>query len=308
MSRVKSGNVIRIEQGIPAEFSGENPSVKSPHLQISSCNSIRSGLNHLGSTPLVFYMTLFLIIAITNVSGYAQNPQETFNEGARLLNETRYNEALAIFRQIEVSGWESGALYLNMGVAATRIDSLGLAKYYFTKAKRYEEVTMAADEGLNFVEWELGRRGARLPQLAWTRITTTLLFELNHISLIITGIIIFNIGAFFFAVHWLRAYLSKTNRFIGISLMSIALILITFTIIVQMNARNFSQAVQLSRESQIRVLPSSDSEIIQTGYEGFLYIVDEKQSIDSPGWLFVRMSNGARGWVEDQQLLKFKNY
>lgn len=236
----------------------------------------------------------------------AQTHQEIFNEGTRLLNESRYIEALSVYRQLDDLTMESGALYINMGIAATRIDSLGLAKFYFTKAMQFEEVQLAADEGLEFIEWELGRRGARLPQLAWTRITTTLLFHVNHNQVIVVGILLLNIGVIFIAIHWLRAYKSKTNRYIGISLISTSLLIMMFGIIVQMNAKHYSQAVQISREAQVRLQPNEESEIIQTGYEGFLYIVDERRSINSPEWKYVRMSNGARGWTETNHLKKFK--
>lgn len=251
---------------------------------------------------ILCYVLLFGCIPIL----HAQTHQDVFNEGTRLLNESRYNEALSVYRQLDDLTMESGARYINMGIAATRIDSLGLAKFYFTKAMDFEEFKFAADEGLQFIEWELGRRGARLPQLAWTRITTTLLFDVNHNHVIGAGVLLLNIGVMFIAVHWLRAYKSKTNRYIGISLISTSLLIMMFGIIVQMNAKHYSQAVQINREAQVRLQPNEESEIIQTGYEGFLYIVDEKRSINSPEWKYVRMSNGARGWTETSHLKKFK--
>lgn len=254
--------------------------------------------------------SLFICLIIWGINGlaHAQSPQDQFNEGTRQLSEGQFNEALIVFREIEKQNRVSGALFLNMGIAATRIDSLGLAKFYFTKAQQFEEVQLAAMEGLQYIEWELGRRGARLPQLAWTRITTTLLFQLNHGQLVMLGLLLMNIGVIFIAIHWLRAYLSKTNRFIGIALTCLGIFIIFSGFIMQISARNYNQAIQLSRETQVRMQPDVDSEIIQTGYEGFLYIVDEKRSLNTPEWLYVRMSNGARGWVESNHLKKFKNY
>jgi hypothetical protein len=257
------------------------------------------------------FMTLLLCLSIPLVSinvVIAQTHQEQFNEATRLLNESRFNEALSVLRGLDDLNLESGARYLNMGIAATRIDSLGLAKYYFMKAMNFQEVQVAANEGLQFIEWELGRRGARLPQLAWTRITTNLLFHVNHTSILFLGIVLLNIGVIFIAIHWLRAYMSRTNRYVGIVVLCLATIILIFGIVLQFNARNYNQAIQISREAQVRVLPNDDSEIIQTGYEGFLYIVDEKRSLNMPEWIYVRMSNGARGWVESNHLKKFKKH
>jgi tetratricopeptide (TPR) repeat protein len=256
------------------------------------------------TSRILIFCFVFIIGCIHVIQ--AQSHQDIFNEGNRLLNESRYNEALSEYRKLDDINMESGARYINMGIAATRIDSLGLAKFYFTKAMDFVEVQLAADEGLQFIEWELGRRGARLPQLAWTRITNRLLFQVNHNHIVGFGIILLNIGVIFITMHWLRTYKSKTNRFIGTTLVSTSLLIILIGIIVQLNTKNYNQAVQISREAQVRIQPNEEAEIIQTGYEGFLYIVDEKRSLNSPEWKYVRMSNGARGWTESNHLKKFK--
>jgi len=40
-----------------------------------------------------------------------------------------------------------------------------------------------------------------------------------------------------------------------------------------------------------------NAEVIQTGFEGFRYIVNQRESDPESGWLRVRMVNGSRGWI-----------
>ena len=71
----------------------------------------------------------------------AQNsPQFKFDEANEILEKGEYNNALSVYREIEETDFVSGALYLNMAIAAVQVDSLGLAKYYFKKASIFDDV------------------------------------------------------------------------------------------------------------------------------------------------------------------------
>lgn len=246
------------------------------------------------------------VITIFGLNAQAQSPQELFNEGNRLLAETRYSEALQYYRQIEEAGFESGPLYLNMGIAASFQDSLGLAKFYYLKAAGFPGVERAAREGLDFVEDVLGRRGARLPQLAWTRLSTQLFFHVNYSIWLLIGVVLVNIGAVILVLKWIKGlFVSRVGLLAPVSL-SLGGLIIILAIALQMNATRFDLGVQVSREAQVRELPHSEAEIRQTGFEGFQYIVDIRKSATVEGWLNVRMSNGTRGWVEEELVKRFK--
>lgn len=250
--------------------------------------------------PAVFTLTTLL------PSAQAQSePQERFNQANEALSQGQFSEALSLYKTILASGYESGPLYLNMGITATRLDSLGLAKYYYLNAQQFGDVNIAATEALEFVNYELGRRGARLPELAWTRITRLLYFEMNHAPFVAIGLMIINIGVIFIIVSWLRQSYHKINRYLGIVFMSMGGTLLLFTTLIAWQSLGYKQGIQIVRETQIHTQPNSQTEIIQTGYEGFQYIVDMEESAASPEWLFVRLSNGSRGWVQAEHINLF---
>lgn len=258
------------------------------------------------SVGLKFLLLIWLFIVFNAPIATAQSDtadiQQQFNDFNKLLEQNRFSDAISGYKTIIASGLESGPLYLNMGIAATRMDSLGLAKYYYLKAQNFEEVRLAANDALDFVDYELGRRGARLPELAWTRFTQYLFFEMNHFRYVMLGLILINLGVIFFVIHWLRTYLKQLNRYIGIALFVTGFVVMSAGILIYSYSSGYSEGVQIGREIQVRNVPSIDAEIIQTGYEGFRYIIDRKTSENSDGWVFVRMSNGSRGWVETTNL------
>lgn len=234
----------------------------------------------------------------------SQNAQIQFNEANQLFEESRYSEALDHYLAIEASGSISGPLFLNMGIAATRLDSMGLAKVYFMKAQSFREVERAAVEGLSFVSDELGRRGARLPELTWISISNHLYFDTNYTIWLIVGVLLFNIGGVLLVAHWLRQRYRTLNKITGISLMATGFLILILSITLSHHAKNYAQAVQITREAQVHQMPNADSDIVQTGFEGFEYIVNRKESLGHGEWLRVRMSNGSNGWIRWDKVRK----
>lgn len=253
----------------------------------------------------MFLITVFTLTTLLTAVMAQSDAQEQFNQANEALSQGLYSDALSMYEAINASGFESGPLYLNMGITATQLDSLGLAKFYYLNAQRFVDVSIAATEALDFVDYELGRRGARLPELAWTRITRQLYFEMNHLGFVAVGLIVINIGVIFLVASWLRQSYHKINRLLAIVFISLGGTVVLVTALISWQSMNYTQGIQIVREAQIHTLPDSQSEIIQTGYEGFQYIVDIEESTSSPDWLYVRLSNGSRGWVQAEQLNLF---
>jgi len=232
-------------------------------------------------------------MALSDIVG----PQQRFVLANDLLGEGRTAEALAEYQAIEESGFHSGALHLNAGIAAVRLDSLGLAWVSFYKSSGFSETAVAAREGMDFVEEQLARRGARLPELAWIRLNQWVLFDVNYLSLSVAGIVLINTGVLLFIVGWLRERFLQGGRLAGISLGVLGLLLLTVSLSLTVYSRGYSQAVQIVRETQVHEMPNVNAEVIQTGFEGFRYIVNQRESDPESGWLRVRMVNGSRGWI-----------
>ena len=58
-----------------------------------------------------------------------------FDEGTAALMDGQFQDALRSFTAAEQSGWASGALFYNTGLAYYRLDELGQAIRYLEKAR-----------------------------------------------------------------------------------------------------------------------------------------------------------------------------
>lgn len=110
---------------------------------------------------LFFRLTLLLLL----IPAALYSQQARFDEATFLLEQNEYRKALDIYKTIADDGFESGGLWLNMGIAYTALDSLGLAKYYFLQAELSEETEAEASEALTYVNERFERRSAVLPQV-----------------------------------------------------------------------------------------------------------------------------------------------
>ncbi|HBQ60379.1 MAG TPA: hypothetical protein DD671_12355, partial [Balneolaceae bacterium] len=115
---------------------------------------------------LIFLSLLFFAVQPAIAQ---QSPQAMFDEANTLLEEGNLSEAMSQYRSIFESGQESGALYLNMGITALRLDSMGIAKYYFLKAREFETTNQQAGQALEYVNAQFSRQSAILPKLPWDR-------------------------------------------------------------------------------------------------------------------------------------------
>ena len=109
---------------------------------------------------IVFFILIFGVALSVNAT-----PQDDFNRAAYLMGQQEYEEAFEIYQEIEETGYMAGPLYLNMGISLVRMDSLGLAKYYFMRAGEFNQTRARAVDGLNYIDQEVERRSGSIPVL-----------------------------------------------------------------------------------------------------------------------------------------------
>lgn len=82
--------------------------------------------------------TLFLLILLLSTAGSsrAQDPEQVFQSANALYQETRYEEARARYESIVANGYESAALYLNLGNTYVRLGHMGKAILYYERGLR----------------------------------------------------------------------------------------------------------------------------------------------------------------------------
>ena len=249
------------------------------------------------------FLFLFLFGGFTTLSFAQQNPQALFDDANEMLQKDNYQQALSLYQKLEDQNTVSGALYLNMGISYQRIDSLGVAKYYFLKASQFEETEQQAKKALEFVESRFSRQSAVLPKLPWDIATDWLQEHVGAQNLLLIGIITLNIGIFLFIANWFLQVYPNALRIVGLSFVVAALLIITSSFYTQYISDRYSKAVMVTEKVPVLEEPSEEASIVSRAYEGYTFTVDHRRSQSEQEWAYVRMSNGLYGWIPNSEIL-----
>lgn len=259
---------------------------------------------HIDSRPCRFLLLLCGVLLCFSPPAEAQStPQSRFDQANSLLLDGKFREALSRYRELENGRHLSGALFLNMGIACSNLDSLGKAKYYFMKAKGYGETRDRAQRALQYVESRFSRQSAVLPKLPWQRAVEWLQVNIGARALLGGGLLLLNLGAVLFVIHWFRPRWRGLLRGGGITLATAGLLLVVLSFYARHIDRRYSPAVMVRQEANVREQPEAEAPVVSQAYEGYTFTVDHRRSGERPGWHYIRMSNGLYGWIPSEHLM-----
>lgn len=249
-------------------------------------------------------LLLFALCLGWGLTSHAQqSAQATFDDANEYLESGDYRQAISLYKNLETQDTVSGALFLNMGISYQRMDSLGVAKYYFLKASKFDETEERAEESLEYIESQFSRQSAVLPKLPWDIATRWMQENVGEKSLLFIGILLLNIGVLCFVAHWFWQKYPKALRIGGLSTIAIAIIIIAASFYTQYIDNRYSQAVMVTEQISVLEQPSEEAPVVSRAYEGYTFTVDHFQSQDQPEWSYVRMSNGLYGWIPNSEIL-----
>lgn len=247
---------------------------------------------------------LTFIYVVTALSlADAQNPQAQFDRANEQLESGNYSDALARYHNMVYQNNISGALFLNMGIAYHRVDSLGKAKYYLLKSSRFEETNQRARQALEFVESQFSRQSAMLPQYPWNAATDWLRHNIGASNILIAGIILLNMGMLIFISHWFFNWYPKFLRISGLTILVCSLLIMVASFYTDYVNDRYSKAVMVSEKVPVLEQPQKKSSLVSQAFEGYTFTIDHHQSESQAGWAYVRMSNGLYGWIPNSEIL-----
>lgn len=249
-------------------------------------------------------LTTFLFLLIVQVSAvFAQQAQ--FDRATTLLEEQQFLEAIESYKEIHQSGYESGALWLNLGVAYTQLDSLGKAKYYLLRAREFSETEELASQSLNVIENRFSRRSAILPMLPWDRFFNTLAQFPGITGLMIIGLILLNTTAALLLAAWFRPRLSVLFKRSSLAAGILSLLFMLSSVYLTLQEDWYETGVTVERQATVYDQPNTDSPIVSTAYEGYTMRVHTGEQSSTGDWYYVRLANGLYGWIEKNAILTY---
>ncbi|WP_234568656.1 SH3 domain-containing protein [Rhodohalobacter sp. 614A] len=249
------------------------------------------------------YFTVIIGFSLFGSQVYAQ--QSSFDQANSFLEEGEYQSAIEIYQSIEEGGYQSGSLWQNMGVAYTRLDSLGKAKYYFLRAAEYSETEDQAEQALAYVNNRFPRQSAVLPTLPWIRFFNFLSANIGLRNLVYISLFFLYLGVALKIGSWFRLDLKKALNYSGYGAIAISAVLFVFSVIIQYQENRYSTGVMVDNESSVYEQPDENASIISTAYEGYTMQIDEDESEGESGWKYIRLENGMYGWIQDNHIMIF---
>jgi tetratricopeptide (TPR) repeat protein len=239
-----------------------------------------------------------MLILVSGVVKGQNSPQVRFDTANDLLESGEYRKALKEYRAIEKTGSISGSLYLNMGISAVQIDSLGLAKFYFLNAQEFESTVESANKALEFVNSQFSRQSAKLPKLPWDRAIDTFKVTPGTFGLFIIGYSVLCLALILIIAHWFSLFKMPKEKNVIISLLSISVLIITLAFYVDYVDERYDEAVLIIEESSVATEPQENAELVSLAYEGYDLTIDWKKSANVEDWYYIRLGNGQFGWIE----------
>lgn len=255
-----------------------------------------------------FVSNLLLLLLFLGTSPIAesyaqQGPQAIFDEANDLLSSGQNVQAVNLYRQLEERQDYSGALFLNLGIAYQRMDSLGMSKFYFLKSRKFEETEEEAEQALEYVNTQFSHQSAVLPELPWDIATNWLQENIGAKVLLAAGLILFNFGILLFIARWFFLRLPQSVKTISLTIIGIAVTIASLAFYTQYVSYRYSVAVMVTSEASVVETPQGEASLISQAFEGYTFTVDHKRSSTQPDWSYVRMSNGLYGWIPTAEIM-----
>lgn len=241
----------------------------------------------------------FLFFAIQ--PGVAQqSPQAIFDEANTLLEEGDLNGAMSRYRSISATGQVSGALYLNMGITALRLDSMGIAKYYFLKAQGFETTSEQAVQALDYVNSQFSRQSAVLPKLPWDRAVEWINTVPGASGLFVIGFLLTLSGLILLYGCWFGSFQFSSYSSIIISLIIAGTVVGGLAFYADYVDQRYDHAVLVDNSQRVYETSNPDGTLVSIAYEGYDLTVDNWKSGEVEDWLYVRLGNGQFGWIPQE--------
>ncbi len=243
-------------------------------------------------------MRLLLIISIF-LSGFL-HAHPDFDAGNKAYKEKDYAKAAESYEKLVKSGKESPELYYNLGNTYYKLDSLGKSKYYFEKALKldpnnedlqYNIDSIANPSLLDNIQYSESKG---IKKAVYSIILGHSNNFWSNLSLIlwITGFILL-------AIYWFvkKRKFQMLSFYSGVTILSLALIAITFAFLHKSYVQNHQKAVVLKPEVEILSEPSDNAEMLFELHEGTtVELIDLNNE-----WCRIEVDN-QQGWVLKKHL------
>jgi len=243
---------------------------------------------------------ILLFIGIGFSVSFASVEEDLMARGNQYYQSGNFEKAAEIYQKVAEAGYESPALYFNLGNAYYRLGKSGYSILYYEKAAKLAPSDEDISHNLAIVNNKIVDKLDILPTFFlfkwWESILVT--FTISgwaYIAYFFYIIVLISIGIYFFA----KSQLTQKYAVYSTAGFLILLIITSGLLTVRMNRElNVKNGIIIEQAVNVKSSPddkSSDAFII---HEGIKVRMEDKVN----DWVRIRLRDGKVGWLQEKDL------
>lgn len=239
--------------------------------------------------------SIFVMLSMTSMAGShgLQHQMESANQSYAA---GEYISAAEQYEQIIAAGYESAALYFNLGNTYFKMNQMPAAVLYYEKARKLDPRDENIRFNLELANSRIIDKIELLPEFflrTWFRSVRNLFSSDQWAKISITGFILMLIAIFYFFTS--RALIiRKLSFWMGILLMLSVLLSFSLSLSVYRDSTRKSSGIIFTPTVTVKSSPNDNSVDLFVVHEGTkVFILDQVE-----GWSEIRLINGNVGWLK----------
>ncbi|TZF81912.1 tetratricopeptide repeat protein [Pedobacter sp. BS3] len=221
--------------------------------------------------------------------------QPVFEKGNEQYAKSKYNDAITSYQQILDAGYQSAALYYNLGNAYYKNGRIAPAILNYEKAYRLSPGDEDIRFNIRFANSKITDKVIEAPELFIQQWWKGLLFSFTANTWAGLSVLLVLAASALFIVYLFAAMVSvkRTSFYAGLTLLILGCLVI---IITNRQAHYFEthrEAIVFTPSVTVKSSPNADSGNLFVLHEG-----TKVQLLENFGdWMRIRLANGNEGWI-----------
>jgi tetratricopeptide (TPR) repeat protein len=243
---------------------------------------------------LFYLMALF---ALPILSFGSDQPNALFAKGNALYAKAEYKEAMAAYQQMIDDGYQSAAVYFNMGNACYKNDDIPSALLYFEKAHKLAPGDDDINFNLKYVNLKTADKIDEVPEFFLTRWWKGFILSFSTKVLSVWSIVFVLLGSGILVLYSFAGSVQiKKAAFYG----AVILFFLGISIVFMANRQvsyfdGHPEAIVFSGSVNVKSGPVEHSNTLFVIHDGAkVNILDTGN-----GWMKISLANGNEGWIKE---------
>jgi len=239
---------------------------------------------------------LLLAIALPLVSFAKSDTQALFEKGNTAYAKAQYKQALADYQQILNAGYQSAALYFNMGNASYKDGEFTTAIWYYEKARKLSPGDEDINFNIRFANLKTTDKVDEPQEFFLTKWWRGFILSASLNALSITSILLVLFGSVLLIIYFFSHLvgLKKASFYIAIVLFVCGVFTIFIAAMQQSYFDSNKQAIIFTGTVNIKSGPAEQTATLFVLHDGTkVNILDTNN-----GWIKIKLANGNQGWLK----------